>query len=206
MSNPAPQEGTTPASPGRPRQAYVEAAVLNAARARLARDGYARTTIGAIAADAGVTRPTVYRRWASKADLITAAIADITTTPEPPASGDSRADLLTELRALYASLAARDTLGLIGAVLAEEQHNPDLLALFRTRLLEPRLVRIRSVLEAGIAHGTLLPDLDLEAVCDMLAGSFLAAHLNTGSLPADLPERLTRTLWPALKSVNVSID
>jgi AcrR family transcriptional regulator len=175
----------------------VEADVLAAARVRLARDGYARMTIAAIADDARVSRPTVYRRWPSKADLITAALADISMTSNPAAlSEDTRADLLTELRALQEALTARDTLGLVGAVLAEEQHNPELLELFRTRLLLPRKDRICTVLNAGQASGAVAADTDTEVLTDLLIGAFLSAHLAHGKLAEDFPERLVNEVWP----------
>ncbi|WP_256966769.1 TetR/AcrR family transcriptional regulator [Streptomyces caniscabiei] len=52
-----------PAAAGRPRDPAIEEAIIRATRRRLATDGYSSMTIGDIVADAGVTRPTVYRRW-----------------------------------------------------------------------------------------------------------------------------------------------
>src|SRR3954465_11001599 len=55
---------------GRPRDAAIDEAIILATRDRRVRDGYSRMTIGDIATDAGVTRPTLYRRWATKFDLV----------------------------------------------------------------------------------------------------------------------------------------
>ena len=55
---------------GRPRDAALDEAIILATRERLVRDGYSRMTIGDIAADANVSRPTLYRRWATKFDLV----------------------------------------------------------------------------------------------------------------------------------------
>ena len=59
---------------GRPRNPALDEAIILATRARLVRDGYSRMTLGDIAADAGVSRPTLYRRWRSKFDLVADAL------------------------------------------------------------------------------------------------------------------------------------
>src|SRR5215475_13259367 len=66
-----------PAGPrpgGRPRDAALDEAIILATRERLMRDGYSRMTIGDIVADANVTRPTLYRRWKNKFDLVVEAL------------------------------------------------------------------------------------------------------------------------------------
>src|SRR3954463_198698 len=59
---------------GRPRDRALDEAIIVATRARLVRDGYSRMTLGDIAADAGVSRPTLYRRWNSKLELVADAL------------------------------------------------------------------------------------------------------------------------------------
>src|SRR5262249_30456161 len=59
---------------GRPRNESLDEAIILATRDRLVRDGYSRMTIGDIAADAGVTRPTLYRRWPGKFELVVDAL------------------------------------------------------------------------------------------------------------------------------------
>ena len=67
---------TQQTQPGRPRNVSTDDAILEAAALRLSRDGYERTSIDLVARDAGVTRPTVYRRWPSKDELVIAAVAN----------------------------------------------------------------------------------------------------------------------------------
>ena len=59
---------------GGPRDPALDEAIILATRARLVRDGYSRMTLGDIAADAGVSRPTLYRRWANKLELVADAL------------------------------------------------------------------------------------------------------------------------------------
>ena len=55
---------------GRPRSNAAHAAILVATRTLLARDGWSGLTIEGVAAEAGVAKTTVYRRWANKSDLV----------------------------------------------------------------------------------------------------------------------------------------
>ena len=75
----APQSTSTPDAAGsraggRPRDPTLDEAIILATRARLVRDGYSRMTLGDIAADAGVSRPTLYRRWDNKLELVADAL------------------------------------------------------------------------------------------------------------------------------------
>jgi AcrR family transcriptional regulator len=68
---------------GSRRDPAIDAAVLDAARTLLVERGYSATTIDMIAATAGVSRPAVYRRWTSKAQLVHEAVfPDL--GPQPP--------------------------------------------------------------------------------------------------------------------------
>lgn len=81
---------------GSRRDPAIDAAVLAATRTLLVERGYSATTIDLIAATAGVSRPAVYRRWTSKAQLVHEAVfPDL--GPEPPA-----ADFTAEIARLCA--------------------------------------------------------------------------------------------------------
>jgi AcrR family transcriptional regulator len=57
----------------------AEARILQAALRLLAEQGYTRMSLDGVAEEAGVSKPTIYRRWSSKADLATAALRTIQT-------------------------------------------------------------------------------------------------------------------------------
>lgn len=94
-------------SRGRPRNRRSEIDILAAAAELLAAGGYSGVTFEKVAARAGVTRPTIYRRWATKAALIFAVLeANLPATPQ--LAGDS---LLGDLRAIqghFAQIMAED--------------------------------------------------------------------------------------------------
>ena len=92
------------AAPGARARPRVDEAILAAARAELAERGYARMSVDGVAARAGVSKPTVYLRHRTKAELATAAIASMRVQPRPAPTDDVRADLVAHLRLLRAGL------------------------------------------------------------------------------------------------------
>src|SRR3954451_20972426 len=62
--------------PGRPRDASLDAAVLEAGRELLMESSYAELSMDGVAVRAQVGKKTLYRRWASKAPLVAEAVLD----------------------------------------------------------------------------------------------------------------------------------
>ena len=87
-----------PARAGRKRDHARDAPILDAALAILAEAGYEGMTIDMVAARAGAARATVYRRWATKADLVLAAAARLSETDvgldHLPDTGSFRGDAI----------------------------------------------------------------------------------------------------------------
>ena len=81
---------------GRPRDGRIDDAVLRATAELVVEVGYSHLTIGAVAERAGTSRPAVYRRWATKADLVHEATFPAAPNVIPPAAGD----LVAEVRGL----------------------------------------------------------------------------------------------------------
>jgi AcrR family transcriptional regulator len=158
---------------GRPRDPEVDRALLEAALELLSERGFARMSIEAVAAQAGVGKPAVYRRYRDKADLVAAAIATQLPALEPPDLGDTEA----ELRAALAHALPADGdayVALIGGLAAEYRHHPELVAAFRERVLGPRRGTVQALIERGQERGDIRPDIGAEALLDLLAGPFLA--------------------------------
>ena len=80
-------------------------------------------------------------------------------------------------------------MAMLGSVLAEEQSTPELLSLFRERLVEPRRKELREVLEHARERGELR-DGDIEAAVNMLVGSYYAQYLSGASFSDDWPEAM----------------
>ena len=190
---------TIPGRRGRPRSEATDRAILEAALALMAREGYARMSVDAVAAEASVSKPTLYLRYPSKAALATAALEHVREETAPPETGDTRADLIALLRHFRAGVERPYGMAMVGTVLAEEHHTPELFVQFRRRLVEPRRQMLRAVLERARAQGELSPDADLEMAVNALVGSYYAGHLAGGRVPRDWPERVVRLVLGGLR-------
>ena len=188
-----PQQG-----PGRPRDPAIDAAILDAARRLLARDGYAGMSVAEVAREAGVTKPTLYRRFPSKADLATAAIRHLQSQEPEIADGPCRDRLIAALDGFRRNLLRPDGMAMIGTLLAEEQRLPDLLRLFRERIVANRRRQLRAIFDRASQRGELRDGADVDAAINALVGSFYARYLTGDGVPDDWPERIVDTVWRGL--------
>ncbi|MEU8620722.1 TetR/AcrR family transcriptional regulator [Streptomyces sp. NPDC048623] len=164
-------------SAGRPRSAEKDAAILQAALELLASHGYTRMSLSQVAAAAQVSKSTIHLRWKTKADLLTAALAALRMADAPPASGNTRADLIAILDDFAATVERVRGMALIGTCLAEEAHTPELLALLRERTVLPRRGLLHEVLRQARDRGEIRPDADLEAAVSALLGPCYADYM-----------------------------
>jgi AcrR family transcriptional regulator len=167
----------------RPRDPAVDDAIERAALTLLNERGFARMSVEAVATEAGVGKPAVYRRFRDKADLAAAVISAQLPALEVPDLGDTRAELwLAVERGFPADGAAY--VGLIGGLIAEQARHPELIAAFRERVLLPRRAVGQALIERGQARGDIRADVAAIAALDLFAGPFLArvfAGLDTGT-------------------------
>lgn len=179
---------------GRPRDPDTDTRILTVALALLGRDGFARMSLDAVAAAAGVTKPTIYRRYAGKAELAAAALASLARARDaslPTPTGDLRHDLEAQLGHFLAGIDRPYGLALVGTVLSEESETPELLAMYRRAIVQPRRALLRAILQAARDRGELRPDADLDTAVDALIGSYYAAYLERGPIEPDWPARVT---------------
>jgi AcrR family transcriptional regulator len=189
---------------GRPRSVRVDDAILAAARAELAERGYARMSVDGVAARAGVSKPTVYLRHHTKAELATAAIASMRVQPRPAPTDDVRADLVAHLRLLRAGLERPHGMAMLGTMLAEEHDTPELLELFRERLVAPRRRELRAVLEAARTRGELRDGANIDVAVNALVGGLLARYLAGDALGGRFVSTLVQTVLDGLLSAGAS--
>lgn len=205
MSRDAAPAGAMPAEaggarrPGRPRSAAVDAAILDAALRLLSTEGYARMSMDGLAAEAGVSKATIYLRYRSKADLATAALAHLREAGRPAPTGDLRADLVAQLRQARTNAERVSAMPLIGTCLMEEQHTPELLPLFRQRTLQPRRGILRELLTAARERGEVAADADVEAAIDLFMGAYQSRYLSGDPFPERWEEGIVDTMLRALR-------
>ncbi len=177
---------------GRPRAPETDQRILAAALHLLGRDGYARMSLDAVAAVAGVTKPTIYRRYRGKAERAAAALAALGASRDrtaPPEGSALRADLVAQLRHFRRGVSRPGGVALIGTVLAEEHETPELLAMYREQIVLPRRRLLRGVLERAHDRGELRDGADLDLAVNALVGAFYAQYLAGAPFAADWEER-----------------
>jgi AcrR family transcriptional regulator len=140
----------------RPRSDVREEAILLAAMELLGEVGYDRLSVEAVADRAKASKATVYRRWAGKADLVTAAVSRYAGTPlaAPEASGDLRTDLLALLDALRESLLGQDAALILGLMRAMRD-DPDLARTVRQAVLDHKRDAFAALLPERADHAWL---------------------------------------------------
>jgi AcrR family transcriptional regulator len=168
---------------GRPRREAVDDAILDATEQVLARRGYEAMTIEHVAAQAGVSKPTIYLRHRSKADLV-AAMIDRLRPPLDTAPTDSVATDLVALIEMQRLWVEHHGLRLVAAVLLEQEDHPELIRRFRQRVVHPARRAFRDALRRGIARGELRAGADSTEMIDALTGAYWARAWTT-----DLPTR-----------------
>jgi Tetracyclin repressor-like, C-terminal domain len=119
--------------------------------------------------------------------------------PRPAPTDNVRADLVKHLRLLRAGLERPNGMTMLGTVLAEEHETPELLALFRERLVAPRRRELRAVLEAARDRGELRPGADLDAAVTALVGAFFARYLGGQSLGGRFVTSVVDTVLDGLR-------
>jgi AcrR family transcriptional regulator len=106
--------------------------VIRAAILRLlAEVGYGALTMDSVAAEAGVGKATIYRRWRTKEDLIVDTIADLNWVEAlPPDTGSLEGDLRSLLHSLVALLSSETGLATMSLLSTVPRH-PSLAQAFR---------------------------------------------------------------------------
>jgi AcrR family transcriptional regulator len=173
-------------APGRPREASTDQSILEAALSLLEEDCYSYITFEKIAARAGVGKPTIYRRWKTKADLVLDAYAQSVAARAPAylPSGDAFADLQAFLERLFVVAAHPTTERILRCFILESQFDEEFRAKYYDKVLRGRREAIAAILRHGQALGQVRRDVDFEVAADLIYGAF-AARMIHGAFPMD---------------------
>ena len=179
--------GASSRARGRPREADREPLILAAANELLDEVGYDRLRVQDVAERAHVGLATIYRRWATKQELVIAAMHQEKEHVEPPETDDPRADLEAFLREMAHSILGPKSCMVVGFVTALRSDQE-----FARVFHESLLTEMRAQLRRPIARvlGEDDPDLDLRAD---LAPALLIFRTLVDDRPCD-PDELARRL------------
>lgn len=189
----------TPPARGRKRDPRADEAILSAALSLLGEVGFTALSMEGIAARAGVSKSTLYRRYSSKSAVVAAAMGALAIDPDIPDSGDTFEDLHTFMSTKWAAMTEAPGATLLGTFIVQAAAHPDLFDEFRRVMLSPRLAPLVVILERGIERGELAPDLDVAVALDLIVGPMLVSLLTRSEQdPAAVRTRLEMA-WSALR-------
>lgn len=177
---------------GRPRDPRTDDAIMAATRRLLTEVGYEQVSMESIARTARVSRPTIYRRWPSKAHVVfEAAFGTAGDTAMVARTGDFPTDLREfvhrAVRFWREPVVEAATMG----ILAERRRDSDLH--IRTQQLLDDMIRaeLAAVVRAGAEQGVVRADVDTDMLFSALIGTTFYGTLVDGR---DDTEQLTDKL------------
>ncbi|HEX3680748.1 MAG TPA: TetR/AcrR family transcriptional regulator [Galbitalea sp.] len=182
---------------GRSRDPLIDARILTIAREQLSSSGYDAMSLTTVAYAAGTTRQALYRRWASKADLAAAVVAESVDGGGATASDAPYEDLVSELQNFQDGVSRPGRMSLVGTML-QDNTSPELRSRYQEQVIAPRRSRIRSYLARAGQLGLIDSNADLDVAVTLCTGSWYARALAGVAPPADWPRRTANLVWRAV--------
>lgn len=183
------QLDTTGSAPrlGRKRDHTRDADILDAALEVLAETGYDRMTMDMVAARAKAGKATVYRRWASKGELVVDAIACMKKNDidfeHLPDTGTLRGDLVAMIKP-HAIEDGERKLQIMAGLTSMLARDPDLVDAVTAAIVEPRASLNRLFMRRAIERGEISAETDVETLA-MLMPSMTAYRVLILQQPVD---------------------
>ena len=162
-----------------PRVERTRELVVGHVRELVRAEGFSAVTPQRLASDTGVSRSTLHRHWPDIRSLLIEAIAAPDPVVDMPLLGDLRLDLGVDLHQLRLRLSDRNTVALIVSMIGESIFDDGFAGILRSHAAA-HLDRLRRVLAAGQAAGSLRPDIDVEVAAASLAGPLFFRRLVLG--------------------------
>ena len=175
--------------------------ILTGARRVFLRDGFAATSTDAIAAEAGVSKRTLYAYYPSKEDLFVDVLRKLTIeNPQtralesmegmsPENGAELRRDLLELAQKIVATMMQPDYLALLRTTIADTHRFPQLGGLFRATVPERALRSLAVLIERTRERGVIREDVNGDAAARMFVGPLLTYAVLDGLFVAGGPPR-----------------
>jgi TetR/AcrR family transcriptional regulator, mexJK operon transcriptional repressor len=173
--------------------------ILSGARRVFLRDGFAAASTDAIAAEAKVSKRTLYAHYLSKEELFAGVMRDLTIeNPQtralesmeeiaPGSEDELRRDLLELATKIVATMTQPDYLALLRTTIADTHRFPQLGGLFRASVPERAMWSFAVLIERSRERGMIGPDVDGETAARIFVGPLLTYAVLDGLLAEGPP-------------------
>ena len=175
--------------------------ILAGARRVFLRDGFAAASTDAIAAEAKVSKRTLYAYYPSKEELFADVMRGLTIeNPQtralesiekmsPGSEGELRRDLLELATKIVAAMMQPDYLALLRTTIADTHRFPQLGGLFRASVPERAMRSFATFIEKGRVRGVVGPEVDGDTAARMFVGPLLTYAVLNGLLNEGPPRQ-----------------
>ncbi len=184
-----------------PRAMAKRDQILAGARRVFLRDGFAAAGTDAIAAEAKVSKRTLYIYYPSKEELFAGVMRDLTIeNPQtralesmeemsPGSEEELRRDLLELARKIVATMMQPDYLALLRTTIADTHRFPQLGGLFRATVPERAMRSFAVFIEKSRERGVVGLDVDGDTAARMFVGPLLTYAVLDGLFAEGPPRR-----------------
>ena len=190
---------------GRPRNAAHDEAIMAAVLVELESMPYSKLAVDNVARRAGVAKTTLYRRYPTKLELVTAAVERYYATHFFALVGETIDVVVAEaLRQLVNEYGRSGAGRALVNLAAEAEGNPEL----RRVVARPdKHDELRRAFRSAVDRGELRPDADVELMVELVIAVFPYRMLYMrGAIPDDLPERMTSLLLDGVRACRCGDD
>jgi AcrR family transcriptional regulator len=171
---------------GRPRDPGLDRAILDSAYALMIETGIRSFSVREVARRSGIPKSSIYRRWPTRAELLSAVLARLGTGDSAvPDTGDLRKDLVEVVRRDINALSNGDAA--LPSLAFEAREDPELAPVVR-KVIEDRWRVHYPILERAVARGEVRRDIDFDTALDLVLGTLwsrLIAQRPLGPSDAD---------------------
>ncbi|MBF9030998.1 TetR family transcriptional regulator [Rhodobacterales bacterium HKCCE3408] len=155
---------------GRPRSNQSREAIVDAVRRQLLSGGYDRLTLEAVAAEAGVSKATIYRWWKSKGELVLDAAADDISIGLVPETNEPRADVEEAIGQLVNTFSRPLASIVIFAAISTGGNDPVMAKVFRDNYVYPWRASAAVALARALPNGEDSAE-DVQFLLDVIVGT-----------------------------------
>jgi AcrR family transcriptional regulator len=165
---------------GRPRDPSRDGVIRAAILRLLAEVGYGALTMDAVAAEAGVGKATIYRRWRTKHDLVVDTISDINRAIAVPPDTGSVEGAARALMDLVVTTVRSPAGAAIRSLLPAMQYQPALVEAFRNGPLAVWRRAFSEMWSRAEARGEVRAGMDHSVTAEAISALIVQRWLLTG--------------------------